>query len=147
MANPFFWYDVMTTDTAAGMAFYKDVVGWGSQDTAPDMHYTQLTVDGMGVAGLMPVPDHAKGVPPCWMGYIHVEDIDAKVAELTAAGGMVHRPPFDVPGVIRIAVVADPQGAGFMLGQPLTDEAMPLDLRVGERSSCSSGCWSAGSPS
>ena len=33
------------------------------------------------------------------------------------------------------------------LDRCLTDEAMPLDLRVGERSSCSSGCWSAGSPS
>jgi hypothetical protein len=33
------------------------------------------------------------------------------------------------------------------LDRCLTDEAMPLDLRVGERSSCSSGCWSAGSAS
>lgn len=33
------------------------------------------------------------------------------------------------------------------LDRCLTDEAMPLDLRVGGRSSCSSGCWSAGSPS
>jgi hypothetical protein len=33
------------------------------------------------------------------------------------------------------------------LDRCLTDDAMPLDLRVGERSSCSSGCWSAGSPS
>src|ERR1700742_2371119 len=48
MANPFFWYDVMTTDTAAGLAFYKDVVGWGSEDTAPGMDYTLLTVDSMG---------------------------------------------------------------------------------------------------
>lgn len=31
------------------------------------------------------------------------------------------------------------------LDRCLTDEAMPLDLRVGERSSCCSGCWSAGS--
>lgn len=33
------------------------------------------------------------------------------------------------------------------LDRCLTDGAMPLDLRVGERSCCSSGCWSAGSPS
>ena len=30
--NSFFWYDVMTTDTAAAAKFYADVVGWVPQD-------------------------------------------------------------------------------------------------------------------
>jgi predicted enzyme related to lactoylglutathione lyase len=32
MANQFFWYDVMTTDTDAAAGFYRDVVGWATQD-------------------------------------------------------------------------------------------------------------------
>jgi predicted enzyme related to lactoylglutathione lyase len=127
MANSFFWYDVMTTDTAAAQAFYADVVGWQMQDAgAPGMPYTILAVDGMGVAGLMPIPSEAAGARPCWMGYIHVEDVDAMAERVKDEGGAIHRPPFDVPGVIRIAVVADPQGAVFMLGQPLSTEARPM---------------------
>jgi hypothetical protein len=119
--NQFFWYDVMTTDPKAAEAFYRTVVGWGVQDSgSPD--YTLFTVSGQGVAGLMPIPEDARkaGVPPAWMGYIHVEDVDAAAERITREGGKLHRGPFDVPGVIRLAVVSDPQGAGFIIAKPTT---------------------------
>lgn len=127
MPNPFFWYDLMTTDTAAAQSFYADVVGWGLEDAgAPGMPYSILTAGGVGVAGMMPIPERAQGAPPALMGYVHVDDVDAMLEKLTAAGGAIHRPAFDVPGVIRIAVVADPQGAVFMLGQPLSPPARAM---------------------
>ena len=55
------------------------------------------------------------GARPMWMGYIGVDDVDAFAQRVTAAGGAVRRPPEDIPGVGRFAVVADPDGAGFML--------------------------------
>lgn len=121
----FFWYDVMTTDTKRAAQFYGDVVGWGTEDAGGGMGYTLFTVQGRGVAGLMPIPDHAKGVPPCWMGYIWADDVDAKAAELEKAGGKILRPPMDVPGVIRFAVVADPQGAGFLIAKGLSAQTPP----------------------
>ena len=42
------------------------------------------------------------------MGYVWVEDVDAAVTRLTAAGGKVYKPSSDIPGVGRFAVVADP---------------------------------------
>ncbi len=127
MQGEFFWYDVMTTDTKAAAAFYGAVVGWQTQDAggADGQPYTLFTMGGQGVAGLMPVPDHAKGMPPCWFGYVRVDDVDAAVAKLEKLGGKIVRPPCDVPGVIRFAVVADPQGAGFLIAKPFPREAPP----------------------
>jgi predicted enzyme related to lactoylglutathione lyase len=128
MPSKFFWYDVMTTDTKAARRFYCDVVGWGTQDSsAPGMEYTVFTVDDRGVAGLLPIPADARaaGVTPMWMGYVAVEDVDEAAQRLQREGGKVHRPPTDVPGIIRFAVVADPQGAGFIIAKGLVANAPP----------------------
>jgi len=57
----------------------------------------------------------ANGARPAWTGYVGVPDVDACVARVDAAGGRVHHPPEDIPGVGRFAVVADPQGAVFIV--------------------------------
>ena len=121
MHGKFFWYDVMTTDTAAAARFYSDVVGWGLQSGggAPGQDYTIFAVGAEGQAGLMPIPDAAKGsARPVWFSYILVDDVDQAAAAIEKAGGAIHRPAWDVPGVIRIALVADPQGAVFMVAKP-----------------------------
>ena len=81
MPHSFFWYDIMTTDTKAAEKFYAGVVGWKPQDSGSP-GYTSLTVDGMGVAGLMAVPQDAAamGARPAWMGYILVDDVAAMAA-------------------------------------------------------------------
>jgi predicted enzyme related to lactoylglutathione lyase len=55
------------------------------------------------------------GVPPCWSGYVGVDDVDAYATRVTAAGGKLLREAQDIPGVGRFAVVADPYGAAFNL--------------------------------
>jgi uncharacterized protein len=121
----FVWYDVMTTDTKAAESFYRNVIGWSAQDAGmSDRSYTLLSVGSTMVGGLMPIPEDARamGVPPCWMGYIGVDDVDAYAARVQAAGGAVHRAPEDIPGVGRFAVVADPHGAGFILFKGASDQ-------------------------
>jgi uncharacterized protein len=133
MPNAFFWYDVMTTDPKAAETFYRSVVGWDTQDTGPDTAgYTLFTVNGRGVAGLMAIPEDARkmGVPPAWMGYVHVDDVDDMAARITREGGKVHKGPIDVPGIIRFAAVSDPQGAGFIIAKPMS-AANPPPLAAG----------------
>jgi hypothetical protein len=128
MAGNFFWYDIMTTDTAAATEFYTEVIGWGATQTqGGGMDYTLLTLDGAGVAGLMAIPEEVaqNGGHPAWLGYVAVDDVDTAAQALVAAGGTLHRPPFTIPGIIRIAVVADPQGAMFYLGRGLSAEGPP----------------------
>lgn len=120
--SKFVWYDVMTTDVDAAEAFYSKVVGWQTRDSGMDGPRYTLLMDGeRPVGGIMAIPEDAAaaGAPPAWMGYIGVADIDAKAAELQAAGGKLHRPLQDIAGIGRFGVVSDPHGAAFIIFQPL----------------------------
>lgn len=117
-SGKFVWYELMTSDAAAATRFYQSVVGWEAKDSGmPGGDYTILSVGGTGIGGLMTLPPEARanGVPPCWTGYVGVDDVDACVQGVTAAGGKLLREPEDIPGIGRFAVVADPYGAGFVL--------------------------------
>jgi predicted enzyme related to lactoylglutathione lyase len=56
-------------------------------------------------------------VPPHWTVYFDVADADATAARAVELGGGVRRPALHVPGVGRIATLADPQGAAFAIYQ------------------------------
>jgi predicted enzyme related to lactoylglutathione lyase len=117
----------MTTNTETAGAFYSSVVGWNVTSVGSDaMPYSTFNVDvegqQIGVAGLMHLPPEA-GPTPAWIGYIHVPDVDAKVQELVADGGQLHKGPADVPGMLRFAVVMDAQGAPLVLFT--SDPGMP----------------------
>lgn len=114
----FVWYELMTTDMAAAIRFYEQVVGWSARDAGmPGMAYTLLSSAGDDIAGLMDLPQAARdmGAPPSWIGYVGVDDVDLGAASVAAGGGKVYRAPEDIPGIGRFAVVADPQGAVLAL--------------------------------
>lgn len=122
----FVWYDLMTTDMQAAQTFYKKVIGWDAKDSGmPDRSYTIWSMGSTMIGGLMPIPEGARsmGARPAWMGYIGVDDVDAYAARIQSAGGAIHRPAEDIPGIGRFCVVADPQGASFILFRGSTNEA------------------------
>lgn len=121
----FVWHDVMTTDVKAATAFYCNVVGWQAKDSEiPGVDYTLLYAGDTQVGGIMPIPEENKGMPPMWMGYIGVDDVDAYPDKVVKAGGKIWKAPQDIPGVGRFAVAGDPHGAGFILFKG-NGEAMP----------------------
>jgi hypothetical protein len=127
MANDFAWYELMTTDMAAATAFYGTVVGWNAVQATPA--YAILRTAGGSVGGLLDMPEPARkaGAGPAWFGYIGVEDVDAHARRVEAAGGAIHRPPEDIPGGVgRFAMVADPQGAVFVLFAPQAGAETPV---------------------
>lgn len=113
----FIWYELLTSDADAAAAFYGAVVGWKARDAAqPGMRYTLLSApDGTDVAGLMTLPAEAAehGMNAGWFGYVGVDDVDAAATKVKDAGGAIHKPPTDIPGVGRFAMLADPQGVMF----------------------------------
>lgn len=132
-ASRFFWYELMTTDVQAAAAFYKSVIGWNSENWGdPQKPYIIMKVGDRGVAGVMAIPDEAKamGTPPMWVGYIYAPDTDAATKSVAAAGGKIYREPSDIPGIGRFSVVADPQGATFMLMTPQGPDQEPLAASV-----------------
>ncbi|WP_333823130.1 VOC family protein [Pinisolibacter sp.] len=125
---PFCWYELMTTDLSAAEAFYGGVVGWTAKDSGMSgFRYSIFSMGETGIAGAMALPEPlaAAGVSPHWIGYVRVEDVDAMLPRLLAAGGAVLKPAEDIPGVGRFAVVADPHGAAFCLFR----EASPAPAR------------------
>ena len=108
----FSWNELLTTNVPAAKAFYREVLGWELHDLdKPGMTYTIAKQGTREVAGIMAMPGDAKGMPPHWGSYVTVDDVDARVARVTALGGKLYMAPQDIPDVGRIAVIADPQGA------------------------------------
>ena len=81
--------------------------------------YVIVSAKGKGVGGVTALPPGMS--QPFWMGYVAVQDIDAAVAGFTGAGGRVHRGPWEIPTVGRLALVTDPQGVGLALIQGASD--------------------------
>jgi uncharacterized protein len=124
----FVWYELMTTDTKAAEAFYRDVIGWRAQDSGmPGMSYTILSAGDAPIGGLMAVPKEARdaGARPGWMGYVAVDDVDKSTAQAKKDGGTIHRAPDDIPGVGRFAIIADPGGAMLCLFKEMAAPQAP----------------------
>ena len=115
------WNELNTHDVAGAKAYYEKVCGW-SFDTMPmesgDYHIAKIG-DTM-IAGMFDVSDmpEMKEMPSHWLTYLAVDDVDAASEATKTAGGQVYREPWDIPGVGRIAIVADPSGAAIGLMTP-----------------------------
>lgn len=109
----FVWYELMTTDVAAGVDFYSHVVGWNADLAGgPARPFPLLSIGAAPVAGVVPICDamRSAGVLPTWMGTIEVDDIDGAVKLIEAEGGIIHVPPTEVTDFGHYAVVGDPCG-------------------------------------
>jgi predicted enzyme related to lactoylglutathione lyase len=89
----------------------RKLFGW-QIDVNPDPMYggyALAKVDGVDAAGIGPTqsPDQ----PSMWSIYIGTDDVDRLAEKVTAAGGVVIAPPFDVGDQGRMAVFMDPTGA------------------------------------
>lgn len=120
----FVWYELLTSDADAAQDFYGKLLDWTIEPRAA-MDYRMIAGSDGGVGGIMPLTEEmtANGARPVWLGYLGVDDVDAAAAAIKASGGSVHREPWDIPGVGRIAFVADPQGAMFYIMRGESQEA------------------------
>jgi len=116
------WHD-LTVDNAEDVRdFYGAVAGWTPQ-SVPMGEYDDFAMNdtaGLCTAGIC----HARGLnadlPPQWLMYIVVADVDAAAAKAEAAGGSVVTAPRDMAGG-RMCVVRDPAGAVAALYQAPED--------------------------
>jgi predicted enzyme related to lactoylglutathione lyase len=115
------WIDLTVENAEEIMAFYNAVVGW---TTSPvDMgDYSDFNMNtpesGEPVAGVC----HARGgnadIPPHWMIYITVEDVDESITQCRERGGEVVVAPRDMGAHGRYCVIRDPAGAVAALIAP-----------------------------
>ncbi len=124
MASPnvgrFVWYEHITRDVPAAIAFYGEVAGWKTQPFGQGGDYTMWVGSQGPLGGVIRLPAELekKGVPPHWMAHVIVDDVDATAAKARQLGGTVHHGPEDIPTVGRFAVIGDPQGAVLSIFKP-----------------------------
>jgi predicted enzyme related to lactoylglutathione lyase len=102
----------MTSNPGAATEFYAQLFGWKIETMNMGMPYSVVKVGEAAIGGIAGLPPGAPaGMPPMWMPYVTVADVDALAKQVVGLGGKVHVPPTDIPTVGRFAVIADPQGA------------------------------------
>ena len=119
--NSYVWADLITGDRIAAKQFYEALFGWKmtAGHGKDESTYLHITADGKGIAGIQPDAMRQPGVPPHWTPYFMAADADASAAKARELGAAVLAPPMNVGEGLRIAVLADPQGAVFSLFSPV----------------------------
>lgn len=113
------WVDLTVDDAEAIRDFYAAVTGWTPspvrmQDYAD---YVMRAADGTDVAGICHARAGNADLPPQWLVYITVEDLDHSVEECLRLGGSLVVLPRSLGGG-RFCVIKDPAGAVSALYQP-----------------------------
>ncbi len=111
----FSWHELMTTDYVAAFQFYRDLFGWektSEMDMGGGQNYFMYGKGDKAYGGMFNRFGDMESMNPFWLVYVHVKDVGTAVTAATKGGGMVHRPQMDIPGG-SIAILGDPQGAGF----------------------------------
>ena len=93
------------SDLAKAKAVYAALLGIPSRNDSP--YYVGFEAEGQHI-GLVPGGASQGMTSP--VAYWEVADIEAKLAEVTAAGATVKEPPRDVGGGRLVATVTDPDG-------------------------------------
>ena len=133
----FCWVELGTSDDTAARAFYSQLFGWTVREVPMGEMgvYSILQKEGADCAALYRFGADMQGVPPFWMSYVAVADVDAATAKAQRLGAALHQGPFDVLDSGRMAVLADPQGAVFALWQATNHPG------VGVRDEPNALCW------
>jgi predicted enzyme related to lactoylglutathione lyase len=93
------------SDLAEAKPVYAALLGMQPQHDAP--YYVGFEAEGQHI-GLVPTGGPQDMTSP--VAYWHVSDIEAKLAEVTAAGAAVKEAPHDVGGGRLVATFTDPDG-------------------------------------
>ncbi|WP_327682980.1 VOC family protein [Kitasatospora sp. NBC_00458] len=105
------WVELLTRDPDGAVAFYPAVFGW---TVAPSEQYTQWGLAGEDFGGMLAMGEEfPPQVPPHWLPYFAVADVDVTAFRAGNLGADVLMAPTSVPDGPRIAVLRDPQGAAF----------------------------------
>ncbi|MGH7648546.1 MAG: VOC family protein [Gemmatimonadaceae bacterium] len=119
------WHDLMTRDVQSAVSFYTKAVGWGAEpfSIGSGPPYTMWTASGTPLGGVMDLPPNLADMPPHWLAYVNVPNVDDTARRAAELGATVHKEPTDIPTVGRFAIIADPQGANICIWTPLTADA------------------------
>ena len=112
------WIDATFADAPKLRDFYANVIGWTAHDhpmndsTGDYADYSMRSPDGTDVAGVINQRGMNSGLPPVWIPYFAVANLEDAKTRAIAAGGEI----LDYPST-KVVYVRDPAGAIVALVQ------------------------------
>jgi len=111
MRNHISHVEVSGTNPDQLREFYGQVFDWQIQHM-PEMQYNM--VDGSPSIGIGSSPEN-----PYVTFYVDVDDLQATLDKAEAAGGKTIMPPMEIPGTVKMAMFADPEGHFIGITSPI----------------------------
>jgi predicted enzyme related to lactoylglutathione lyase len=120
------WFELVTPNPEPAKKYYSDLFGWrfNSEGT-----YTVITNGSHSMAGVLKMEgdweDHAFleaigqapgekwDIPPHWMAFLHVDDVEGFANRAESLGGRILARPDTLHTFGQFAVLRDPQNAYF----------------------------------
>jgi predicted enzyme related to lactoylglutathione lyase len=106
MANPVGWFEITGKDGKKLQDFYADVFNWKIDANNP-MQYGIVDNEGKGIGGGISAGDGGRNQVTF---YISVENPQAYLEKIESQGGKTIVPVTEVPGMVKFAQFADPEG-------------------------------------
>jgi predicted enzyme related to lactoylglutathione lyase len=111
------WFDIPVADMERARLFYGAVLGNEPalvEDTPPEFPMAMFAVAEPGegiISGALVMSNEATGQTPggATTVYFNVEDVEAALSRVEAAGGKIQEPAFDTP-FGKIAYITDSEG-------------------------------------
>ena len=115
------WMDLTVENADAVRDFYREVVGWTASGL--DMGgYEDFCMAEPATGKMISGICHARGsntsLPPVWLIYINVEDLDRSLARCEELGGQTITPIKSYGEHGRYCIIRDPAGAHAALFEP-----------------------------
>jgi hypothetical protein len=108
LGQPIVHFEIMGKDAIKLQKFYAELFSWKVGEAMPDMGFYGLVDPGSSglPGGIGQEEDGSTRVTV----YAQVPDLQATLDQAVAMGGKVVMPPMEIPGVVTLAQLADPDG-------------------------------------
>lgn len=108
------WADLTVENADAVRNFYADVIGW--KPSPVDMgEYSDYNMCSPSTETPLAGVCHARGpnkdLPPVWLIYVYVENLDDSIERCLELGGGVISGPSSMGSAGRFCIIRDPAGA------------------------------------
>ncbi|MEL6183477.1 MAG: VOC family protein [Myxococcota bacterium] len=116
------WLDLTVPNASEICDFYRQVVGWSVEEVemkeADERYsdYTMLAKDGRPAAGICHARGANLGLPPVWLIYLPVGELDESLRRVREGGGQVVKEVGGPSAAYTFAVIRDPVGSYLALG-------------------------------
>ncbi len=108
------WNEVWTDEVDASAAFYSTNFGYDiTNETVAGESHTLLTTEAVPRVGVVKKSDTR--IPNVWVAYVRVADVNATVSKARSLGGTILLAPNAEVRNAKVAIIADPHGAGLVV--------------------------------